>query len=87
MGNHCTESLVSISLSFTFGKKEEARGKEGREGKKREGKKGKTYINPTLAMPVRATSKPTPAGPPPPLLGVRRSRLSLASFAFNCPRW
>ena len=57
-------------------------------------------MNPTLATPVRATSKPAVSRqqlddeiqlvgiqpPPPPLeVGVRSSRLSFASFAFNCP--
>ena len=55
-------------------------------------------INPTLATPVRATSKPTgmneshgsakrvsnePPPPPPPPDGVSNSRLSFASLAFN----
>jgi hypothetical protein len=43
-------------------------------------------MNPTLAIPVLATSKPTPALPPP-VVGVNNSRLSLASFALSCPRW
>ena len=43
-------------------------------------------MKPTDAMPVLATSKPTP--PPPPLEeGIISSRLSLASFAFSWPRW
>jgi len=57
-------------------------------------------MNPTLATPVRATSKPASScqqvpksprlvclqPPPPPLeVGVRSSRLSFASFAFSCP--
>lgn len=59
--------------------------------------------NPTLAIPVLATSKPIPPPPPPPL-GVISSRLSLANLAierqrcnfssghspnrpFSCPRW
>lgn len=42
-------------------------------------------MNPMEAIPVRATSKPTPAPPPPPDVGVRSSRLSLASLALSCP--
>lgn len=40
--------------------------------------KRKTYINPTLAIPVLATSNPTPPPPPPPVVGVKSSLLSLA---------
>lgn len=43
-------------------------------------------MNPTLAIPVLATSNPTPALPPP-VVGVNNSRLSLASFALSCPKW
>jgi hypothetical protein len=42
-------------------------------------------MKPTLATPVRATSKPTPAPLPPLVLGSSSSLLSFASFAFNCP--
>lgn len=38
--------------------------------------------NPTVAIPVLATSKPAP-GPPPLLAGAMSSRLSLASLARN----
>lgn len=38
--------------------------------------------NPTVAIPVLATSKPTP-GPPPLLAGAISSRFSLASLALN----
>jgi len=38
--------------------------------------------NPTEAMPVLATSKPTPPPPPPPPPdGVKSSRLAFASLA------
>jgi hypothetical protein len=37
--------------------------------------------NPTLAIPVLATSKPSPGPPPPPPGGLISSRRSLASFA------
>jgi hypothetical protein len=37
--------------------------------------------NPTLAIPVLATSKPAPGPPPPPLGGAISSRRSLASLA------
>lgn len=47
----------------------------------------RTHINPTLATPLRATSKPKPGPPPPPEVGVISSRLSLASFALSCPKW
>ena len=56
-------------------------GAERLEEKRLEG----THMNPIDAMPVLATSKPTPAPPPPPEDGVRSSRLSLASLALSCP--
>jgi hypothetical protein len=37
--------------------------------------------NPTLAIPVLATSKPNPGPPPPPPGGLISSRRSLASLA------
>ena len=44
-----------------------------------------THMNPTLAIPVLATSNPTPA-PPPPVVGVKSSRLSIANFALSLPK-
>lgn len=46
-----------------------------------------TDMKPTEAIPVLATSKPTPPPPPPPEVGVSSSRLSLASLALSWPRW
>jgi hypothetical protein len=59
--------------------------------------------NPTEAIPVRATSKPgpihestadvkgvhppSPPPPPPPPEGLINSLRSLASLAFNWPKW
>lgn len=42
-----------------------------------------TYMNPTLAIPVRATSNPTPPPPPPPVVGVKSSRFNFASLALS----
>lgn len=41
---------------------------------------------PTLAMPVLATSKPSPPPPPPPPVGEISSRRNLASLAFSWPK-
>lgn len=41
-------------------------------------------MNPTEAIPVLATSKPTPA-PPPLVVGVSSSRFNFASLAFSSP--
>lgn len=43
-----------------------------------------THMKPTLAIPVLATSNPTPAGPPE-LVGVNNSLLSLANLALSSP--
>lgn len=43
-------------------------------------------MKPTEATPVLATSNPLPP-PPPEEDGVRSSLFSLASLAFNWPRW
>lgn len=48
-------------------------------------KKSDSHMKPTEAIPVLATSNPTPPPPPPPEVGVKSSRLSFASLAFKPP--